>query len=62
MEYFFNNLDSYLLIYATIITVMILFMIVFVIVDYIKLMTPFWEIEKRYKKELESLRKNKFDI
>ena len=38
---------------------MILFMIIFVIVDYIKLMTPFWEIEKRYKKELEQLRKTR---
>ena len=58
MENFYNNLDTYLLIYASVIASLIVFMIVFVVVDYIKLMTPYWEIEKRYKRELDQLRKN----
>ena len=58
MENFYNNLDTYLLIYASVIASLIVFMIAFVVIDYIKLMTPFWEIEKRYKKELDQLKKN----
>tara|TARA_Y100000004_G_C8753445_1_gene343436 strand:+ start:283 stop:468 length:186 start_codon:yes stop_codon:yes gene_type:complete len=58
MENFFNHLDSYLLIYASIIASLMLFMVVFTIVDYIKFMTPYWRIEKKYKRELELLRKN----
>lgn len=51
--------SNFLLTYATIITVMILFMVVFVIWDYIILNKPFWDIEKKYKKELQQLKNRK---
>ena len=53
---------NFIINFATLIAFLIILMIVFTIYDYIQTMRPFWEIEKRYKKELESLRKNKFDI
>ena len=56
IESIYNNLELYLLTYASIIAGMVLFMIVFTIYDYIKIMTPFWNIEKEYKKELNKVR------
>tara|TARA_X000001382_G_C3034732_1_gene135908 strand:- start:209 stop:409 length:201 start_codon:yes stop_codon:yes gene_type:complete len=56
IESIYNNLELYLLTYASIIAGMVLFMIVFTIYDYIKIMTPFWNIEKKYKKELNKVR------
>tara|TARA_S200002703_G_scaffold45190_1_gene39519 strand:+ start:150 stop:350 length:201 start_codon:yes stop_codon:yes gene_type:complete len=56
VESIYNNLELYLLTYASIIAGMVLFMIVFTIYDYIKIMTPFWNIEKKYKKELNKVR------
>ena len=57
VESIYNNLELYLLTYASIIAGMVLFMIVFTIYDYIKIMTPFWNIEKKYKKELNKVRR-----
>ena len=51
--------SNFLLTYATINTVMILFIVVFVIWDYIILNKPFWDIEKKYKKELQQLKNRK---
>ena len=48
---------SFIINFATFIAFLIILMIVFTVYDYIQTMRPFWEIEKRYKKELESLRK-----
>ena len=64
MEFILRQLESpnFIINFATFIAFLIMLMIVFTIYDYIQTMRPFWEIEKRYKKELESLRKNKFDI
>jgi len=58
MENFYNNLDTYLLIYASVIAGGMFLMLVFALVDYIKFMTPYWNIEKKYKRELDQLRKN----
>tara|TARA_R100000234_G_C4902096_1_gene136082 strand:- start:53 stop:238 length:186 start_codon:yes stop_codon:yes gene_type:complete len=58
MENFYNNLDTYLLVYASVIAGGMFLMLVFTIVDYIKFMIPYWNIEKKYKRELNQLRKN----
>ena len=54
-----NQLENpnFILNFATFIAFLIIVMVVINIYDYIKLMLPFWRIERRYKKELESLRK-----
>ena len=54
-----NQLENpnFILNFATFIAFLIIVMIVINIYDYIKIMLPFWRIERRYKKELESLRK-----
>ena len=59
MEFILNQLENpnFILNFATFIAFLIIVMVVINIYDYIKLMLPFWRIEKRYKKELESLRK-----
>ena len=59
MEYILNQLENpnFIINFATFIAFLIIVMVVINIYDYIKLMLPFWRIEKRYKKELESLRK-----
>ena len=63
MEFILKQLENpnFIINFATLIAFLIILMIVFTIYDYIQTMRPFWEIEKRYKKELESLHKNKFD-
>ena len=63
MEFILRQLENpnFIINFATLIAFLIILMIVFTIYDYIQTMRPFWEIEKRYKRELESLRKNKFD-
>jgi len=50
-------MEQFLIYYTLVITFMLLSMVIVVVCDHIKVMKPFWEIEKRYKKELESLRK-----
>ena len=59
MEYILNQLENpnFIINFATFIAFLIIVMVVINIYDYIKLMLPFWRIERRYKKELESLRK-----
>jgi len=59
MEYILNQLENpnFILNFATFIAFLIILMVIINIYDYIKLMLPFWRIERRYKKELESLRK-----
>ena len=59
MEYILNQLENpnFILNFATFIAFLIIVMVILNIYDYIKLMLPFWRIERRYKKELESLRK-----
>ena len=59
MEFILNQLENpnFIINFATFIAFLIIVMIVINIYDYIKLMLPFWRIERRYKKELESLRK-----
>ena len=54
-----NQLENpnFIINFATFIAFLIIVMVVINIYDYIKLMLPFWRIERRYKKELESLRK-----
>ena len=52
-------MEQFLIYYTLLIAFMLLLMVVIVVCDHIKVMRPFWEIEKRYKKELESLRKIK---
>ncbi len=50
-------MEQFLIYYTLLIAFMLFLMVIVVVCDHIKLMKPFWEIEKRYKKELESLRK-----
>ena len=50
-------MEQFLIYYTLLIAFMFLLMVIVVVCDHIKLMKPFLEIEKRYKKELESLRK-----
>ena len=50
-------MEQFLIYYTLLIAFMLLSMVVIVVCDHIKVMRHFWEIEKRYKKELESLRK-----
>ena len=59
MEFILKQLENpnFIINFATFIAFLIIVMVVINIYDYIKLMLPFWRIEKRYKKELESLRK-----
>ena len=59
MEFILNQLENpnFIINFATLIAFLIIVMVVINIYDYIKLMLPFWRIERRYKKELESLRK-----
>jgi len=59
MEFILRQLENpnFIINFATFIAFLIMLMIVFTIYDYIQTMSPFWEIEKRYKRELESLRK-----
>tara|TARA_X000001388_G_scaffold38557_1_gene27192 strand:- start:1180 stop:1362 length:183 start_codon:yes stop_codon:yes gene_type:complete len=59
MEFILNQLENpnFIINFATFIAFLIIVMVVINIYDYIKLMLPFWRIERRYKKELESLRK-----
>ena len=54
-----NQLENpnFILNFATFIAFLIIVMVIINIYDYIKIMLPFWRIERRYKKELESLRK-----
>jgi hypothetical protein len=63
MEFILRQLENpnFIINFATLIAFLIILMVVFTIYDYIQTMRPFWEVEKRYKKELEGLRKNKFD-
>lgn len=46
-----------LLLICTTICIAIIFLVIFSIWDYITTMTPFWIIEKRYKKQLDQLNK-----
>ena len=59
MEYILNQLENpnFIINFATFIAFLIIVMVLINIYDYIKIMLPFWRIERRYKKELESLRK-----
>ena len=59
MEFILKQLENpnFIINFATFIAFLIIVMIVINIYDYIKIMLPFWRIERRYKKELESLRK-----
>lgn len=59
MEFILKQLENpnFIINFATFIAFLIIVMVVINIYDYIKLMLPFWRIERRYKKELESLRK-----
>jgi flagellar biosynthesis protein FliP len=59
MEFILRQLENpnFIINFATFITFLIIVMVVINIYDYIKIMLPFWRIERRYKKELESLRK-----
>ena len=59
MEFILRQLENpnFIINFATFIAFLIIVMVVINIYDYIKLMLPFWRIERRYKKELESLRK-----
>ena len=59
MEFILKQLENpnFIINFATFIAFLIIVMVILNIYDYIKLMLPFWRIERRYKKELESLRK-----
>ena len=47
-------MEQFLIYYTLLIAFMLLLMVVVVVCDHIKLMRPFWEIEKRYKKVYEN--------